>query len=156
MMMLEAQFGEENIFPIERPRRNSEPEDQQQKHEEGQQETKQEEEEEEGLSADDEAELARLRGLGIPFPGIEIRVDKNVARVWLEDLDVECANGVLRDRVRVVVDRAVETVASMWAEESRAATAIKHNGVTHRITANGAAHEEEEKKLAMKTALVEG
>lgn len=62
------------------------------------------------------AELARLQALGIPFPGVEIRVDRHVARVWLEHLDVECANGVLRDRVRVVVDRAVETVAGLWAE----------------------------------------
>jgi hypothetical protein len=35
---------------------------------------------------------------------------KHIARVWLEDLEVECANAVLRDRIRVVVERAIETV----------------------------------------------
>jgi cleavage and polyadenylation specificity factor subunit 3 len=64
------------------------------------------------------AELARLQANGIPVPGIEIKVDKHVARVWLEDLEVECANAVLRDRVRVVIERAVETVASMWSLNS--------------------------------------
>ncbi|KAF2143428.1 uncharacterized protein K452DRAFT_286256 [Aplosporella prunicola CBS 121167] len=70
----------------------------------------------EELSPADQAELKRLHALGIPVPGIEIRFDKHVARVWLEGLDVECANGVLRDRVRAVVDRAVEVVAPIWRE----------------------------------------
>lgn len=48
------------------------------------------------------------------MPGLEIRVDKHVARVWLETLEVECGSAVLRDRVRVVVERAVETVAGLW------------------------------------------
>ncbi|OJD19573.1 endoribonuclease ysh1 [Emergomyces pasteurianus Ep9510] len=60
------------------------------------------------------AELDRLHSLGIPVPGLEIRVDKHVARVWLETLEVECGYAVLRDRVRVVVERAVETVAGLW------------------------------------------
>lgn len=59
-------------------------------------------------------ERERLAALGIPVPGIEIRVDRHVARVWLENLKVECEWHVLRDRVRVVVDRAVETVAGLW------------------------------------------
>lgn len=59
-------------------------------------------------------ELARLHAIGIPVPGVEIRVDKHVARVWLETLEVECESGVLRDRVRAVVERAVETVAPLW------------------------------------------
>ena len=59
-------------------------------------------------------ERARLAAIGIPVPGLEIRVDKNVAKLWLETLEVECANGVLRDRVKAVVERAVETVAPMW------------------------------------------
>lgn len=61
-----------------------------------------------------EEELARLHAIGIPVPGVEIRVDKHVARVWLETLEVECESGVLRDRVRAVVERAVETVAPLW------------------------------------------
>ncbi|EEH50497.1 endoribonuclease ysh1 [Paracoccidioides brasiliensis Pb18] len=60
------------------------------------------------------AELDRLHSLGISVPGLEIRVDKHVARVWLETLEVECSYAVLRDRVRVVVERAVETVAGLW------------------------------------------
>ena len=65
--------------------------------------------------ADQEAEeLERLHSIGIPVPGVEIRLDKNVAKVWLETLEVECSNGVLRDRVKAVVDRAVETVAPLW------------------------------------------
>ena len=65
-------------------------------------------------------ELERLHGIGIPVPGVEIRVEKNVATVWLESLDVECSNGVLRDRVKAVVDRAVETSAPLWDSRARA------------------------------------
>jgi len=74
--------------------------------------------------ADDDAdleaeELERLHSIGIPVPGVEIKVDKNVAKVWLETLEVECANGVLRDRVKAVVERAVETVAPLWGQNKR-------------------------------------
>jgi len=62
----------------------------------------------------EKAELNRLHGLGIPVPGIEIRVDKVVARVWLEELRVECAqSAVLRDRVGRVVGRAVECLSGL-------------------------------------------
>lgn len=68
--------------------------------------------------ADLEAEeLERLHAIGIPVPGVEIRVDKHVAKVWLETLEVECEYGVLRDRVRAVVERAVETVAPLWGRK---------------------------------------
>lgn len=68
--------------------------------------------------ADLEAEeMERLHAIGIPVPGVEIRVDKHVARVWLETLEVECEYGVLRDRVRAVVERAVETVAPLWGRK---------------------------------------
>lgn len=129
-MMLEAQFGSE-ISPIERPRMPTTAT----KDTTTQEPTKQEEEEEEDdddkEDEDDEAEtaeleaaeLARLQALGIPVPGVEIKVDKHVARIWLEDLEVECANAVMRDRVRVVAERAVETVAGMWAEGPPTATA---------------------------------
>ena len=132
LMMLEAQFGSD-ITPIERPRLPADittpkkPESATQDIKQdpeaaestftAQNETKKEDESDGESTADLEAaELARLQALGIPFPGIEIKIDKHVARVWLEDLEVECANAVMRDRVRVVVERAVETVASMWAE----------------------------------------
>jgi cleavage and polyadenylation specificity factor subunit 3 len=48
---------------------------------------------------------------------MEIKIDKHVARVWLEDLEVNCSYAVLRDRVRVVFECAVETAASIWTEE---------------------------------------
>ena len=68
----------------------------------------------EDLSDFEAEELERLHSLGIPVPGLEIKVDKNVAKVWLETLEVECTYGVLRDRVKAVVERAVETVAPLW------------------------------------------
>lgn len=86
-MILEAQFGD-NIAPIEHPKLDT-------------------------TENDETAELARLHALGIPVPGIEIKVDKHLARVWLETLEVECGYSVLRDRVKVVVERAVETVAGL-------------------------------------------
>ncbi|KAJ5970131.1 Pre-mRNA 3'-end-processing endonuclease polyadenylation factor C-term [Penicillium vulpinum] len=109
LMMLEAQFGGDNIGPIERPRV---PADLTLDPQDG------EEMNEERIADIEAAELDRLIAMGIPVPGIEIRVDKHIARVWLEDLEVECTNPVLRDRIRVVVERAIETVASLWAESS--------------------------------------
>ncbi|CAG8895125.1 unnamed protein product [Penicillium egyptiacum] len=110
LMMLEAQFGGDNIGPIERPRVPADlaldPQG------DG------EEMNEERIADIEAAELDRLITMGVPVPGIEIRVDKHIARVWLEDLEVECANAVLRDRIRVVVERAIETVAGLWAESS--------------------------------------
>ena len=105
-MFLETQFGEDAITPISQPKIP----------------------ELNGTSADGDVmdldevarekatvnELARLHDLGIPVPGLEIKVDKMVARVWLERLEVECANKSLGDRVRAVVERAVETVAPLW------------------------------------------
>ncbi|KAH8728046.1 beta-lactamase-like protein, partial [Phaeosphaeriaceae sp. PMI808] len=67
------------------------------------------------LSAEDKAELKRLHNLGIPVPGIQIKFDKYVAKVWLEDLDVECASNPLRARVKAVVERGVETVSGLWS-----------------------------------------
>lgn len=70
--------------------------------------------------ADLEAEeLERLHSIGIPVPGVEITVDKHIAKVWLETLEVECSYGVLRDRVKAVVERAVETVAPLWGQGKR-------------------------------------
>jgi len=58
--------------------------------------------------------LKRLHNLGIPVPGVEIKFDKFVAKVWLEDLEVECGNNALRARVKAVVERGVETVSGLW------------------------------------------
>ncbi|KAJ5901504.1 Endoribonuclease ysh1 [Penicillium taxi] len=111
LMMLEAQFGS-NIAPIERPRIPADLID-------GNAGDEQPENVKEERIADIEsAELDRLLALGIPVPGIEIQVDKHVARVWLETLEVECASPILRDRVRIVVERAVETVSGLWATSS--------------------------------------
>ena len=69
----------------------------------------------EALSAEDRQELKRLHHLGIPVPGIKVTVDKWSAKVWLEDLEVECANHALRARVKAVVERGVETVSGLWS-----------------------------------------
>ncbi|KAH3916375.1 hypothetical protein HBI56_044630 [Parastagonospora nodorum] len=110
-LFLEAQFGAESVSPIHLPRTSTStptsppssfsiaasPEITQ------------------DLSPEDKAELKRLHGLGIPVPGIEIRFDKYVAKVWLEDLEVECASNPLRARVKAVVERGVETVSGLWS-----------------------------------------
>ena len=107
-MFLEEQFGQ-SITPIEHPKlkqastKQLEPD-----------EVKSEDEEDESIDEVEARERARLVSLGIPVPGLEIKVDKHVAKLWLEDLEVECANGVLRDRIKAVVERAVETVAPLW------------------------------------------
>lgn len=120
-MMLEAQFGSD-IAPIERPRV---PANLVNGNAEGDQT---EAVDEERISDIESAELDRLHALGIPIPGLEIKVDKHVARVWLETLEVDCANAVLRDRVRVVVERAVETVAGLWAPSSMPKEVVVPNG----------------------------
>ncbi|KAG9202423.1 endoribonuclease ysh1 [Epicoccum nigrum] len=66
------------------------------------------------LSAEDKAELKRLHLLGVPVPGVQVQFDRFKARVWLETLDVECANNALRARVKAVVERGVETVSGLW------------------------------------------
>jgi cleavage and polyadenylation specificity factor subunit 3 len=144
-MMLEAQFGSD-IAPIERPRlprdlptaetmKNGVSTPSAIKAEPGTgtpasnvEEEEEEEEDSEEIAEAEDAELARLHALGIPFPGIEIKVDKHVARVWLENLEVECSYAVLRDRVRVVIERAVETIAPMWAEGPPSAPTTNGSG----------------------------
>ena len=96
LMILEAQFGD-TMTPIEKPRLPSKPLATQNgastEIEKDEKDEEQEEEKEEALSgaelAEAEAEeLGRLHALGIPFPGVEIKIDKHIARVWLEDLEV--------------------------------------------------------------------
>jgi len=106
-MFLEAQFGEDAITPISRPKLNISEDD--------------------GSAASDDpvaaekaraqlemAELERLHNAGIPVPGLEIKVDKIVAKVWLETLEVECSMRSMADRIRAVVERAVEVIAPLW------------------------------------------
>ncbi|RDA93205.1 hypothetical protein CP533_3173 [Ophiocordyceps camponoti-saundersi (nom. inval.)] len=113
---LEAQFGAENVSPVTslpgRAERKKITAD-----EDGKEVVRDEDEDEDDDDDDDDekAELARLHALGIPVPGIRISVDRLVATVWLEKLDVECGNKVFADRVRAVVERAVEITAPLWA-----------------------------------------
>jgi cleavage and polyadenylation specificity factor subunit 3 len=132
-MMLEAQFGSD-IGPIERPRVPADLVN-------GTDGTT-EDIKEERIADIESAELDRLHALGIPVPGLEIKVDKHVARVWLENLEVECANAVLRDRVRVVVERAVETIAGLWAPSS----------MPKEVVVNGSAKAQMEIDVAAKKA----
>ena len=74
---------------------------------------------EEDLAVLEVDELSRLHSIGIPVPGIEIKVDKYVAKIWLETLEVECASTVFAQRVKAVVDRAVETIAPLWAQQQK-------------------------------------
>lgn len=148
-MILEAQFGD-TMTPIEKPRLAPKPPTQNSTTTEGDKDAAEEEEEElseEELAHAEADELSRLHALGIPFPGVEIKIDKHVARVWLEDLEVDCSYAVLRDRVRVVLERAVETVASMWTEELTMRNKLVTNGHGH---GNGLGGDKLlEKKLAM-------
>lgn len=113
-MFLEAQFGP-LVTPIAKPKvlgKRPKP-----ALDEDGIKTEAEDEADEADMADLEAEeIERLHSIGIPVPGVEIRVDKQVVKVWLETLEVECGSNVLRERVKAVVERAVETVAPLWAK----------------------------------------
>jgi cleavage and polyadenylation specificity factor subunit 3 len=121
-MFLEAQFGADNVAPIAEPKLAPLPKDSKKaatgKDDDGSDASMElsddEEEEDRLLKIRQQAELERLHRLGIPVPGVVIRVDKMEARVWLEDLEVECGNRVFADRVRAVVERAVEVTAPLW------------------------------------------
>ena len=113
-MFLEAQFGP-LVTPITIPKTQPKPakstlDDDGIKKEAGEEA---DEDDAEDLAAE---EVERLHNIGIPVPGVEIRVDKQVVKVWLETLEVECASHVLRERVKAVVERAVETVAPLWGK----------------------------------------
>jgi len=119
-MFLEAQFGADSLTPIAIPKvpttnalnAPSSPSTMKEI-EDGASEAS--EDEERDLEALQRTEIERLHKIGIPVPGVEVKVDKMVAKVWLEDLEVECANRVFGDRVRAVVERAVEVTAPLWA-----------------------------------------
>jgi len=115
-MFLEAQFGPENLQPIKLPRVSQTkaiaPASPSTLKDGGEDDASEGSEDEDALQRE---ELERLHKIGIPVPGVEIKVDKMVAKVWLEDLEVECTNRVFGDRVRAVVERAVEVTAPLWA-----------------------------------------
>ncbi|CAK3860780.1 Metallo-hydrolase oxidoreductase [Lecanosticta acicola] len=108
-LFLEAQFGEDAVNPVEKPKIQNLALN-------GSAADGMEDENMDAVAIEkaEANEIERLRGMGIPVPGVEIRVDKNIATVWLEKLEVECANKTLKDRVRAVIERAVETVAPLW------------------------------------------
>lgn len=112
-MFLEAQFGSENVTPIALPKlpKNAIGSPSTMKDES----SDPEEDETAEIEAMQKHEIERLHKIGIPVPGVEIKVDKNVAKVWLEDLEVECTSKVLMERVRNVVERAVEVTAPLWS-----------------------------------------
>lgn len=116
-MFLEAQFGADNVSPIELPKSKS------QQAITGSLKEEKEKEEASDSSAGEEdnqlqitqrKEIERLHKIGIPVPGVEIRSGNVAAKVWLEDLEIECPSQVFSNRVRAVVERAVEVSAPLW------------------------------------------
>ncbi|PQK17080.1 hypothetical protein BB8028_0007g02790 [Beauveria bassiana] len=127
LWFLEAQFGADNVAPIETPRLPATPALPSPPPDDAADAIKPDadamEVENGGGGDDDEAaaleqrqrrELERLHKLGIPVPGVSIKVDSMTATVWLEDLEVESSKAVFADRVRAVVERAVEVTAPLW------------------------------------------
>ena len=99
-LLLEAQFGGDAITPISIPPVPS---------------TGDDDEDEAAQEKEMQKVLERLHNIGIPVPGVEIKLAEGVgAKVWLEDLRVECANAIWRGRVENVVREAVEGVAPLW------------------------------------------
>ncbi|KAI1855304.1 hypothetical protein JX266_000169 [Neoarthrinium moseri] len=122
-LFLEAQFGADAVAPIAKPKLPPVSKDAKPLLKAGGEDAGSEasmelsedgDEEDKLLELRQKTELERLHKMGIPVPGVSIRVDKAVATVWLEDLEVECASKVLADRVRVVVERAAEVTAPLW------------------------------------------
>jgi cleavage and polyadenylation specificity factor subunit 3 len=117
LWFLEAQFGQENVAPVTTPKLPplEEADDKIKKNEEDEDAMKTEEDgEDKQLQERQAKEIERLHKIGIPVPGVSIKVDRMTATVWLEDLEVESNNKVFADRVRAVVERAVEVTAPLW------------------------------------------
>lgn len=120
-LFLEAQFGADGVAPIAEPKLPPLTKDKKPAKSENDAASEasmelpdDSEQEEKRLAARRQAEIERLHKIGIPVPGVAIKVDKMVAKVWLEDLEVECPNRVFADRVRAVVERAAEVTAPLW------------------------------------------
>ncbi|TLD26682.1 hypothetical protein PspLS_05052 [Pyricularia sp. CBS 133598] len=109
-MFLEAQFGADHVLPIKDPRLPAS-DDTSGEAENGDDDAGRQQK----LEERQRVEIERLHKIGIPVPGVAIKIDDKLnAKVWLEDLEVECANKAFGDRVRVVVERAVEVTAPLW------------------------------------------
>jgi cleavage and polyadenylation specificity factor subunit 3 len=121
-MFLEAQFGADNVSPIAEPKlppeeasaKASKKDEDDNSSDASMDVSDDEDEAERALARRRDAELARLHRIGIPVPGVLVKVDKMEAKVWLEDLDVECPQKAFADRVRAVVERAAEVTAPLW------------------------------------------
>ncbi|TQW00543.1 hypothetical protein V2A60_001621 [Cordyceps javanica] len=121
---LEAQFGADNVAPVETPRLPAVPALPSPPPDDNKDDIKPEVDAMDGVEDGGDAdealqkrqwkELERLHKLGIPVPGISVKVDSMTATVWLEDLEVESSKPVFADRVRAVVERAVEVTAPLW------------------------------------------
>jgi cleavage and polyadenylation specificity factor subunit 3 len=109
MWFLEAQFGADNVAPVEKPKLPALPAKEADAEDADAMDMSDNEDEERAKK-----EIERLHKIGIPVPGVSITVEKMSATVWLEDLEVECNNKVFADRVRAVVERAVEVTAPLW------------------------------------------
>ncbi|KAK1838690.1 cleavage and polyadenylation specifity 73 kda [Colletotrichum chrysophilum] len=125
-MFLEAQFGADNVNPVAEPRLPAEDpsSDAQPKkltadgESDGSMDVSEDDgseaEQEKKLAARRKAEIERLHKIGIPVPGVKVKVDKMEAVVWLEDLEVECSHKAFADRVRRVCEHAAEVTAPLW------------------------------------------
>lgn len=69
---------------------------------------------EDDMEARTQAELARLQAIGIPVPGIAVKVDRMEAKLWLEDFEIECGHKALADRIRAIVERACDMMDPIW------------------------------------------
>ncbi|KAF5617516.1 endoribonuclease YSH1 [Fusarium sp. NRRL 52700] len=116
LWFLEAQFGQDNVAPVTTPKLPAAEDNQEKiKKDEADGAMKTEEDGEDiQLQQRQQKEIDRLHKIGIPVPGVSIKVDRMNATVWLEDLEVESNNKVFADRVRAVVERAVEVTAPLW------------------------------------------
>ncbi|KAF5584889.1 endoribonuclease YSH1 [Fusarium pseudocircinatum] len=116
LWFLEAQFGQDNVAPVTTPKLPAieDAEDKIKKDEADDAMKTEEDGEDTQLQERQQKEIDRLHKIGIPVPGVSIKVDRMNATVWLEDLEVESNNKVFADRVRAVVERAVEVTAPLW------------------------------------------
>ncbi|KAJ4237369.1 endoribonuclease ysh1, variant 2 [Fusarium solani] len=115
LWFLEAQFGQDNVAPVATPKLPPTPKEEAPEGKVKDEDAMEEDGDEDSqLEERQRKEIERLHKIGIPVPGVSIKVDRLTATVWLEDLEVECNNKVFADRVRAVVERAVEVTAPLW------------------------------------------
>lgn len=113
---LETQFGADNVSPVAEPKLPAlETDADAMATDDADNDAPKVEEDESMLEERRRAEVDRLHKIGIPVPGVSITVDLMSATVWLENLEVESTNKAFSDRVKAVVERAIEVTAPLWA-----------------------------------------